>query len=431
MKKSTHLTRREFLRLAAMASGSALLSACQQALPTPLATLTPTLLPSSTPIPTVTATRTSTATATPKPLTLRDVGEKLGVYITTTVDGAEEWRYSRYINAARDHFSGLFPSGSFMQSHFDTYGMGTAQEFRRRALIDNQILHIHPGFWHQDVKDSLKNASDNEIKSFMQQPVRSLLGFVGKVESGAKPTYINFFNEAFWYVSTSRFGWEQSPYRRIYGDSLITETYLLFAQIAAEFGLQIGRDFRMIYNDYDIYSPGGKTDFVFDVLSRSKRQIAERLGVTDMDVQLDIGIQHHLFLSKRPLYWREIPDQEQLKQAYQRLAQIGRVHVTELDVRGASDQTEITEKVRQVTRTAIKSGVCDSINYWYCLRVFETAYDKAQREKGNEEWFPLGLFDRSYNPTNAYMLLLHDLEELLAEKNKTSQPNATATPRAP
>jgi len=80
-------------------------------------------------------------------------------------------------------------------------------------------------------------------------------------------------------------------------------------------------------------------------------------------------------------------------------------------------QSEYTEILNRVTQTAIKSNLCDSINYWYGLRVFETDYDRKTRESGRENFYhPIGLFDRNYNPTNVYDSLLQGLIQLANEK---------------
>ena len=95
-------------------------------------------------------------------------------------------------------------------------------------------------------------------------------------------------------------------------------------------------------------------------------------------------------------------------------SEIGRLHLTELEVIGAKNQSEITDTLFSVSRVAIQSGLCDSIVYWQSLRVFETGFDKEQRESGKGDfWHPNGLFDSNYKPTAAYDNLVTGLSELL------------------
>ena len=423
-----NFTRRDFLKLCGTSSIGLALAACGVT-PTPTATPAPTNtpLPTSTPLPTATtiltntpaptSTATATATATPRPPTLRSVGEQLRVYLGTTVDGAEGYQDPRYISAAREHFSVLFNS-AIQQSTIDRWGLEMVRVFRRRATADNQIFNIHPAFWHQDVSALLKNASDDEVKRYMENRIRTILGFVERVDTGAKPTYINFYNEALLY-GQGKPGWHASPYYRVFGDRVITEAYLLFYRIAQTLNLQVGKDFRLLYSDYDIFRPGGKTDAVFDTLVRSKIDIANALDTSQDKIQLDIAIQYHLDISNPPKFngYFPVPTDDEMLTNFRRFAQIGRIHITEFDVADAQSQAEITAILRRVTRTAITSGLVDSINYWNSLRVYETDYDKTKRESGGEIFYhPIGLFDRNYTPTDAYRALLQDLIELSAKK---------------
>ena len=414
------LSRRDFLKLAGVTSAGLALSACGVNA-TELPTITPlsptsTLSPTKTPIPTV------TATSTPLVPTLRTVGEKLGIVFSTTVDGAEEYRRPEYQKAAGLYFSSIFPSGSFMQSTFNQWGLDLAKHFRNLADQYNQILYVHMIFWHQDVDENLKSASKDEVVKFMENRVRTILKFVNKADGNHKPTYINFFNEAlrYWRGAKGLDIWENSPYFRAYGDQLITQSYLMVYRIAQENGLVAGKDFRLIYNDYDIFRLGGKANVVFNALSKAKTDIAKELGISESEVQLDVGMQYHLDVNTpvdNTIGYFKVPTDDEMLECMQKFSEIGRIHVTEFDVMNTQSQSEYTEILNRVTQTAIKSNLCDSINYWYGLRVFETDYDRKTRESGRENFYhPIGLFDRNYNPTDVYDSLLQGLIQLANEK---------------
>ena len=193
----------------------------------------------------------------------------------------------------------------------------------------------------------------------------------------------------------------------------------MFYRAAQEMGLQVGKDLRLIYSDNNIFRPNPKTDFVFDNLARSKREIASALGIPEDKVQFDVAVQYHLDVNNPKKFdgYYTVPTDDEMLTTIKRFAQIGRIHITEFDVAGAQTQAEITDILRRITRTAVGSGLVDSITYWFSLRVFETNSDKRTRDSGKENFYhPIGLFDRNYNPTDVYRALLQDLIELSAKK---------------
>jgi hypothetical protein len=109
--------------------------------------------------------------------TLRGLGEEVGIKIGTSVDGAEAYHTAAYRNTAGQEFSILMPSGSFMTDTFAKYGDGMAKDFASLAETNNMTLRIHPMFWHQDIPDSLKNASPSQVETLYVQPRETINAF--------------------------------------------------------------------------------------------------------------------------------------------------------------------------------------------------------------------------------------------------------------
>jgi hypothetical protein len=404
-KMNKKLSRRDFLKLAGVTSAGLALSACGvKATEFPTSTF---VSPTETTIPTVTA--APTLTATPKPPTLRTIGEKLGVLIGTTVDGAEPYHDPKYILAANEHFSVLFDQ-SLAPATVKKWGIAMAKEFRQQATTNNQILYIHSGFDPlEDEQTLLENVSDTDVKKIMEERVRLLLGFVEKVDNGAKPTFINFLNEVFWYDNSSGSGGiHKSKYRTVFGNKFASEAYLMFNRISQEMGLEIGKDFRMIYSDSDIQKPRKKSELVLNELLRAKKDVASTLGKSEQDIQLDIAPHFYQSMDGKVDWYRlPPPTKDEILENFTLFSQVGRIHVTELNILGTRDQDKINSVLSDVITTAIKSGFCDSINIWYALRL-----KPPKGQDGDWTYNSLGLFDDNFIPTHNYQSLVQNMSTL-------------------
>jgi GH35 family endo-1,4-beta-xylanase len=153
--------------------------------PTVTATATRTIPPTDTPTP--------KPTETPRPPTLRDLAQRRGIKIGTTVDGAEDYKNAQYRSIVGRDFSLLMPAGTFMQSTFDKWGLGMATDFSQLAKDNNMTLRLQPLFWHQDVPANLKDASQKDIEAYMDKRIRTYLQFVQK----GKQTQIDIVIEPF------------------------------------------------------------------------------------------------------------------------------------------------------------------------------------------------------------------------------------------
>jgi len=338
-----------------------------------------------------------------------------GVNIGTQVDSAEQYKLPAYEHIAKDYFSLNYTNGPFFATHMENSDT-SAPSFRALANEGNTILTIHPGFFHQDVSEQLKNAiTKDEVDNYVDKRVKILLSYVNKIGSTQiKPTYINFINEAVWATNDNR-GWENDPIYRVYGKELIFKIYMAFYKNAKEMGLEQGKDFRLIYNDYNLYENSGKSDFAFEILSETKQEIAKELGIPVDQVQLDVGMQMRMRdgykdRNKSNHGHYPVPSQEEFLLKLQKYARIGRIHITEMSLVNAPNEEERRQIINTLVKTAIESGCVDSI-------AFEGVLDfRAYEEFGGQtSAAQINLINPDYTPTANYYALLKLLFQLAAK----------------
>lgn len=174
---------------------------------------------------------------------MRKVGEKIGVLIGTTTSGLEEYKKSAYMQAVTQHFAAQFSTGNFSAANFEQYGVEGMRQagkvFIDAADQSGQVLQIHPGFWPVDIPARIRNASNDDVLAYMQQRTKDLLSFVRLVDTGAKPTHINYFNEAFMGVGLPK--WSDNAYFHVFGENILSETYLMFYRAGLDMGLTPGK----------------------------------------------------------------------------------------------------------------------------------------------------------------------------------------------
>lgn len=414
------LSRRDFLKLASATSAGFALSACGVK-PTELPTLTPT--------------NTSIPTEMAKPFTLRALGEKLGIIIGESPAGDNPYNDAAYRKALGEHFSILWPAG-YLQSAMDLWGTDIARQFRQSTIANGQILIVGPVFWNADIPYTLKNATKDNVIRYMQKRVNAILEYVPKTNNDTQPTYIMFMNEGLWVDprtgseewTKARYNWvdveegssekwkagpeewSENPYYRVFGDDLIVEIYLMIYRAAEEKGLILGKDYRMLYNDFNNHMTGfgTKTDFIRRVLGYSRKKIGAVLGISEFNVQLDVGIEGNFFLDHRPWHILRPPTKAELTDVITLYKeQVGKVHITELNIIGAKNQAEITDTLGMLLQVAVKTE-CDSVSFWNALRC-----KTPISEQGDIYQVPQGLFDCDYKPTKDYEVLLQSLQRII------------------
>jgi len=358
-----------------------------------------------------TATPTVEATKTPESLypsdSFRERARVLGKKVGTSVDLAEDFRSPAYEEAAGNNFNILFTDGSLLQSVVDKYGISSIQRFRELAQKNKQVLYAHPGIWHQDIPDTVKSGT-KDVETFIDERVDLIMGMVRPTHGGDEPTFINFLNEAtFAQVGGDgqvHTGWEKSVFYKTYGEDLMKQLYLKFYKAGVEKGLLPGTDFRLIYSDYDTYMPGPKADFVYNNLKKAKGDIARALEISLEDVQLDVAMQCHFDVAKTDgLLFHKVPTEDELRSSIGKFSEIGKVHLTEFNIRGTNDQGAKTDIMRMVAKVFSGSPSAESLTFWQALR------QKARTPSDAKTFSNPGLFDQNYKTTGEYSVVSDSL----------------------
>ena len=414
------LSRRDFLKLSGISSLGFALSACSSRItpgltftqtsntPTPTVTdsPTPTQIPSSTPSPT----DTPTPSATSRPPTLREIGSRLKTVIGTVSDGYDDWRNPLYREAIGTHFGSMMTSGQIMPFVIEKYDplWKSVQDARKLANEQQMILHLHPGFYPRYFPSMLNGTSKNETIEYAKDRIIKLISLVKRVDDSYEPTFLNFVNEAIWNLD-GKAGWYtdengQNPLYRVYGKKWLSQIYMMIYEQPEKAGIKIGKDLMMIYNDSHLTPPYQEhSKLVLEALSNAKQEVADGLGLSSEDIQLDIGIQLHLSLKPdQDISYIVPPTDDELSTTIKRFSEIGRSHLSEFDIKSAS-QEERMKIMKRIFKTGILSGNCASINLWNTFRF--KVYDPSDVF----DYGPNGLFDANYKPTESYWSLVEEL----------------------
>jgi hypothetical protein len=339
---------------------------------------------------------------------LRDLADAIGIKIGTSVDGSEDWENPKYRSAATDNFNILAPAGSYLVSVLNQWGPRMATDFAKLAADNDMTICLGALAWHGGYPSELKNATDEQVKQFLQQRIRQILGFVRK---GHK-AHVDVVAEATWCIrETGVCGWEESPYYRVFGDNLISEVYVMAYKIAQEMGLAIGPngDIEFLYCNYGTEMPGNKADFDYQQLLKAKGQIAKALGMDENNVQLSVSMQGHFQAKRDPERpFRFGVDEltlEGLKQTIRLFRNIGPVLINEVEIHGDPVRDNATKEraIQLIMQAAIEGGASEVI-FYETLRFNQPTYDSGILN---------GLIDQNYDVTDFYREVFQLLSKYL------------------
>jgi hypothetical protein len=339
---------------------------------------------------------------------LRDLADSIGIKIGTSVDGSEDWKNPKYREAATKNFNVLKPAGSYLVSVLNQWGPNMGADFAKLAADNNMTLYLGAFAWHGDYPPELKNATNEQVKQSLQQRIRQLLGFVRK---GHK-AQVEVVTEATWCIrDTGVCGWEESPYYRVFGDSLISEVYVQAFKIAQEVGLTVGPngDIEFLYCNYGTEMPGNKADFDYHQLLKAKGQIAKALGIDENNVQLGVALQGHFRAKRDPERpWNFGVDEltlEGLKQTIRLFRNIGPVLINEVEIHGDPVRDNATKEraIQLIMQAAIEGGASE-VTFYETLRFNQPTYDSGILN---------GLIDQNYDVTDFYREVFQLLSKYL------------------
>ena len=315
-----------------------------------------------------------------------------GIEIGTSVNPADgNYGSSNYRKTAAREFS-IFKTVGFSPQTFENWPSVPSQQIRFVREFD-KIMYIGAIINHHEIPSSWNNRqpTNEEVQNFVNERVDTILRSLKEAGGG----YVDVVSEAMWY-SNGR-GWENSPFYKLYGRNIIAEIYIKAYQKALELGLKPGKDVVFIYNDYGIELPGPKSDFVYEELLRTKQIISERLGITE--VPLDVGIQFHVYPSYQSAGYPTAAlinnlQQEGIVANINRFKHIGGVHIAELQVNDIEDIDKINDALNLVIRSGIQGGVKSIIFYQMLAR--ENLWKSVNPE----------VFDNQYRRTENYYRIL-------------------------
>lgn len=338
------------------------------------------------------------------------IGHKRGIEIGTSFDGWEGANDNpTYQKTAATYFGLITTGGQIMpfiieKSDKDWEGAKIARNVANRY---NTILGLFPGFYPSYETDEIKKASPKEIEEYVNSRIARLISLINKSDKDHSLTYLFFVNEAF-YGWQGRYDWyrNENPFYRVWGENWIAKIYSITYEKAKDKGLTPGKDFIMIYNDGELSYPGKKLTLVHNELLETKRKIAKELGISLEEVQLDVGIQLHITPNpNNDGNYFKIPSESELSQAIKILSDIGKVHITEADVRDVTKEEGINI-LKDLLQTAALTGQVRSFTFYNTFR-FIPYYPNGPFEHG-----PNGLFDKFFHPTHLYYSLISSLLSL-------------------
>lgn len=352
--------------------------------------------------------------------------EQHGVLFGFSVNGAEQWTDPDYRNAVGEHATmmkeGLSPSLYENWPNMPGNWLEFAQEQDVGWYTGAVVSH-----YDKDPDWEERMPTREEVDEYVDYRFGELLS---KIRATGETGIVDVVAEAmFW--SDGEGGWEgqydpqKSPYYAHYGESLISELFVRGYRVAGELGMEVGEDVIFLYNGYgweisdspDLPElnapPGDKSDFVAQNLVRTKREIAQRLGIPEEEVPLAVGAEFHIPMTQEPpgswigVYGGDLTP-EGIRNTIERFSQIGDFYITEHEVNYTEDRAEIQPIMRMVISTALGTDKVEGIFLYEPLR-FRNLWHSVNS----------GLFtsDGSFQETEFYFDLLGDVYSSLSKSS--------------
>lgn len=203
------------------------------------------------------------------------------IRIGGSVDGGDSgWQLESYKERTKE-FNWMFPSGAFCQDTFDKYGNKLAVEWIQRANDNGQHIYIHSAFFHQD-----HGKIPTDINKYVSDRLNTLIGLSASIIK--KPVMLNLANEMLWYYQGNSGLEDTNPLTM--GNLSLADAYVMAFSLAQHKGLDVGTDIVFTYSDYDLYE-SEKRNVVVEYIIEQRKIIAQKLKLSEKDVNLTVGIQ--------------------------------------------------------------------------------------------------------------------------------------------
>jgi endo-1,4-beta-xylanase len=273
---------------------------------------------------------------------LRQTAGLRGLMVGTAVEPGFLAADASYRSIVSDEFSTLTPENVMKFDHIhparESYSFCDSDALLSYAAANHMQVRGHTLVWHQQLPEWLSRGefSREELITILRDHIHTVVGrYRGQIAAW------DVVNEAFESDGSLR----DSLWLRGIGPEYI--------EMAFGWAHQADPDALLFYNDFGAEALGAKSDAIYGLLARLRKQGVPVHGA---------GLQMHLEAGA--------VQADEIKQNMRRLAELGlEIHVTEMDVRVALPATEEkllaqAETYREVVGACVAVEACRSITFW-------------------------------------------------------------------
>lgn len=357
------LARRDFLKMAGVASAGLALSACG---------VDVTKLPAPTATPFPTSTNTPTLTPTPKPPTLGELARKLGfdIGISLSIDHSklQAPEYQDFLlnfsmltdgAAANPGWTDSKVAGEIQQTQDYWLALSGFCKSHNLSLDHNHLFWAFGYFQDESPIYYLLNASKDEIDAYMQ----------ARVEMFFKLPYFtsaNFVNEVIPNdpSKSDEYGWGKlrNPFYKIYGENYPYECYKVSWNEAVKTGRVVGKDVHLVYNSASMEAKSPGADFELRYVRSLKDKLSKEFKI---ERPFDVGMQFHITATEQDWLWNANKfTYTSLVDHLKEIAEVGDVRITEFSISNTNDEQEQKDIIHTILEAFVDSKVGKSFMMW-------------------------------------------------------------------
>jgi hypothetical protein len=367
----------------------------------------------------------------------RDCGDSVGILIGAHVlEWDVGWKRSprtplesivvtpQYKNAFRRDFSVVHPLSAFAPSMIEQWGQEWADKIRQawRDLADETDGIFHTGtiaYHAYALRDNSLTSKDAVIK-YLTDAFKQTFRYVRKTSNGYKPTIIQFLNEVLGLGASATgqlwVGYEpNSPLLKYLGETIISDIYLIMAEVGNSMGFELGRDYIPETGQYGI-APDRRLDYAIAQYMTAKQRIGQKLGIPVDQVPFNVSNQFRFdgnntsdLASTPPEGRRKILSPEAASTVFNGLKTVGPVWIEEFNVANVSDEKR-SEVIGGLCEQAIRDGVTGII--------FEEPLSLNPLPSGMGSAKNTGFYNPDYSTTDNHRNLLGRMFALVRQKAK-------------
>lgn len=316
----------------------------------------------------------------PANITLRNIAERVGMKMGTSVLINPLRKDEQYRETLRQEFNLITPENSMkfgqLSRERGKYNFATADEIVDFAQRNQMQVHGHTLVWYRNLPDWVKNGkwSREEAMDILKQHIYTVVKhYRGKVSS--------------WDVVNEAIN-NKGTLRNSFWLDKIGEDYI---EMAFRWANEADPNARLFYNDHEGEELGTKSDGIYNLVKELRQKNIQIHGV---------GFQMHTSIRRKP-------NIEAVAANIKRLGELGlEVKITEMDVRIGDDKRPISDKLisqanlyKDIADVCLQAPNCNTLITWGLTDNFSWIPTYFKRPDA-----PL-LFDESYKPKPAYFAI--------------------------